>query len=282
MKILILSSGHFSDLVSINLMYNNLLKVYNNKLHLDILFTEKQSQSIYFNECLYKNLYHLKLRSSNLSVFRELKKNNYKYIFCFSNNVFYRLLLRSLNTEIISKNNHKLRKSYFDLTNYFSYAKEKSFFHLDNIPELKRPYIHIPIISVDNNMYRKAFEIVNWSLKSSQRNSLTKNRFCFLYLNSKFIDNQTVKTKLSSIMEKLKNKNIEILIVLGREFNLKIDDLGFYKTNFLIDNFSYNNKNVYLKLFFEYAHTVMTDDESLALECHLKNKQYTFLNLNKL
>jgi len=284
MKVLFISSASLNDIITLNIFYINLLKLYDkDTVTIDLISTEKLAPSnIFFSKNILDDYCIFSISKQFLNCLNSFKKKEYTYILklgtTFKSEFIYSLF----------KSEKKVR-TVFKLSNLFtsekSYQQEYVQLKCSNIfsklKEFEGSQTLTPEVILEKKIYEKTFEMVQWFLKSSNKFSLSSYRFCFLYFKSlKESNNETLFELINALLA----KNIFVIpifydsIINSENYAKKIPK---NRMNLLIRNFSQNNDNSHLYLFLKHSKFVITNDHCLAIACNQTNKKVLFYDFEE-
>jgi|TARA_B110000240_G_C13491773_1_gene449930 ADP-heptose:LPS heptosyltransferase len=279
MKILFISSSSLNDIITVNIIYTNLMRLYKKEeVTIDLIFTEKLTHSnIFFSKNILEENYVFSISKEFLNAVTTCKKKEHNYIIKIGTNFKSELIY------ICFKSQKKVRIS-FKLANIFKsekryieeYVASKCRAIFNKLKEFEGSQALHPEIILDKNVYAKTHEMVNWLLKSSNRFPLTNHRFCLLYFKSvKKTNNEQLFDLITALLE----KNIFIIpIFYNSEVPLEnySKKISSNKQNLLIRNFTQNNDNNHLYLFLKHSKFVITNDPCLKVACDQTQKKILF------
>ncbi|MGK0413752.1 MAG: ADP-heptose:LPS heptosyltransferase [Polaribacter sp.] len=279
MKILFISSASLNDIITLNIFYINLLKLYDkDAVTIDLISTEKLAPSnIFFSKNILKDHGIFSVSKQFLNTINSFKKKEYHYIIKIGTTFKAEFIY------LLFKSEKKIR-TIFKLSNLFKSEKayQKEYVHVkcgylfNQLKEFEGSQTLNPEVILNTIVYEKTFEMVQWFLKSSNKFSLGSYRFCFLYFKSlKESDNEQLFELINALLE----KNIFIIPVLYdsiinlENYSKKIPE---NKKNLLIRNFAQNNDNNHLYLFLKHSKFVITNDPCLKIACDQIQKKILF------
>lgn len=279
MKILFISSASLNDIITFNIFYINLLKLYHkDAITIDLISTEKLAPSnIFFSKNILKDQGIFSISKQFLNTINAFKKKEYNYIIKIGTT------FKSEFIYLLFKSEKKIR-TVFKLSNLFKseetyqkeYVQAKCGYIFNQLKEFEGAQTQNPEVILDATIYEKTFEMVQWFLKSSNKFSLINYRFCFLYFKSlKESDHEQLFELINALLE----KNIFIIPIF---YNSKINVENYSKKtpenkkNLLIRNFAQNNDNNHLYLFLKYSKFVITNDPCLKIACDQIQKNMLF------
>ena len=279
MKILFISSSFLNDLITLNIIYTNLMRLYKKEeVTIDLIFTEKRTHSnIFFSKKILEENHVFSISKQFLNGINALKKKEHTYIIKIGTNFKSEFIYNFFKSQKKVRTSFKLVNIFKSEKQYIEeYVASKCSAIFNKLKEFEGSQTLNPEIILDKNVYIKTHEMVNWFLKSSNKFSLTNYRFCLLYFKSaKETNNEQIFDLITALLE----KNIFIIpifydsVVPLENYSKKI---ASNKQNLLVRNFMQNNDNNHLYLFLKYSKFVITNDPCLKIACNQTQKKVLF------
>jgi cobalamin biosynthesis Mg chelatase CobN len=277
MTILCICTSSLNDTIPLNIIYHSFLTTTSkDALNIDLITTDNAiSSNIFLGDSILRNQIKISLTKSFYDSFK--KMNDYDVVIKIASSFKSELIFSLLKTK------NKIRTPFKFLTLFKktakSYQKElsdkKSRHFLDQLHPNGIAKNLEPIININKTIYAKTFEIVNWVLKSANKQSLTNNNFCFIYFNE--LHQFDAKEKwVEQILDALLENNVQVIPV----FNYNLEEFSHKKSTLLIDDFVYNSDANHIYLFLKYSKFVITNDESLKIACGLTKKPHLYYNFD--
>tara|TARA_B110000037_G_C17096712_1_gene496289 strand:+ start:454 stop:1341 length:888 start_codon:yes stop_codon:yes gene_type:complete len=277
MTVLCICSSSLNDTIPLNIIYHSFLTTTSeDALNIDLISTDSAiSLNIFLGGSVLRNQKKISFTKNFFDLFKKI--DDYDLVIKIATNFKSELIFSLLKTK------NKIRIPFKFLTLFKktakSYQKElsdkKSRHLLDQLHHYGIAKNSEPIININKTIYAKTFEIVNWVLKSANKQSLTNNNFCFLYFNELYqFDNR--ENWVEEILDWLLDNNIQVIPV----FNYNLQEFSHKKRALLIDDFVFNSDANHIYLFLKYSKFVITNDESVKIACGLTKKPYLYYNFD--
>jgi|TARA_B110000046_G_C12887123_1_gene352683 hypothetical protein len=279
MTILCICSSSLNDTIPLNSIYHNFLTTTSKDLlNIDLISTDSSIPStIFLGGNVIRNQLFFSFTKSFYDSFIEINIIDYDLVINIASNFKSELIFKLLKTK------NKIRVPFNFLTLFKKapkwYKKELSDQKTRQLQDQLQHYGISknlePVININKNIYAKTFEMVNWFLKSANKQLLTNNNFCFIYFNELY-QFDTKEKWVEEILVSLLENNVQVIPV----FNYNFQDFSHRNRALLIDNFAQNNDSNYIYLFLKYSKFVITNDESLKIACNLSKKTYVYYNFD--
>ena len=279
MKILFISSSSLNDIITLNIIYTNLLRFYKKEdVIINLISTEKLATSnMFFSKNILENTCIFSLSKQFFNGINSLKEKEHTYIIKIGTNFKSELIYNCFKSQKKVRTSFKLANIFKSEKRYIEeYVASKCTAIFNKLKQFEGSEVLNPEIILDKNVYAKTYEMVNWFLKSSNKFSLGNYRFCFLYLKSlKKEDNKQFFNLIDALLE---NNTFTIPIFYDSILPLEnyIKKIPNNKKNLFISNFTQNNDNNHLYLFLKYSKFVITNDPCLQIACNQNQKKILF------
>lgn len=283
MTLLFICSTSINDIVSLNVFYNALIKhLAKDDLRVDLITTEKQKNSnIFFSKDVINTHATFSLSKAFHNDWKNINAENYDHLIKIGENFKSELIYRSLGSKHKIRTPFRIAKLFKSHKLYEEHQIKLKCFELFNqLKDVETPDPIAPEIILNHSIYTKTFEIVNWSLKSSNQFTLSNHRFCFLYLD---IDSKQDKNVIFDLLEGLvetKTLTIPVFSSLDAAVKKHLDKITENNPNLLISNFILNNDHNHISLFLKYSKFVITNNETLKIACMQNQKKVVHYDFN--
>lgn len=282
MKILVISDVNINDLVSLNIVQNELIASNEQEvIDFDLVFIRKlKGKNIFFNESKFKNIFNLSFLNYFTNDSAAIKNTQYEHVINLSPGFFSQFILKRMKSKEKVSAPFILKKYFFN-ERFFNRKTIDTLCGrvLNSFSKITSKGGQNPTVQIDSEKYQRVFEITNWLLKSSNNQPLGNNSFCFFYLkkteNSAIIKEEFLFNYLKSLIA----SNILTLIVLEEHHKSSFQDLivdHFENEPKIIPNFVANNDSDYLYLFIKNARFVITNDETVDIASKQMGKKSLF------
>ena len=279
MTVLCICSSSLNDIIPVNIIYNNLLNTnYKDTLNIDLITTDNLLISnIFLGESIVRKQYGFLFKKLFYGSLKKIEANDYDLIIKISNNFKAEVIFSLLKIKNKIRTPFKFLSFFKKLSKTYkiSLVEKKTSQLLEQLRLYGATKNLVPVIKINNIVYAKTFEMVNWFLKSANKQLLTNNNFCFIYFNE-LHQFDTKEKWVEEILVSLLENNVQVIPV----FNYNFQDFSHRNRALLIDNFAQNNDSNYIYLFLKYSKFVITNDESLKIACNLSKKTYVYYNFD--
>jgi cobalamin biosynthesis Mg chelatase CobN len=275
MTILCICSSSLNDTIPLNIIYHSFLTTTSkDALNIDLISTDNAiSSNIFLGDSILRNQLFFSFTKNFYDAFK--KMDDYDVVIKIASNFKSELIFSLIKIK------NKIRIPFKFLTLFKktakSYQKElsdKKSRHLLNQLHTKGIAKNLePIININKTIYAKTFEIVNWVLKSANKQSLTNNNFCFIYFNE-LHQFDTKEKWVEQILDSLLDNKVQVIPI----FNYNLQEFSHKKSTLLIDDFVDNSDANHIYLFLKHSKFVITNDESLKIACGLTKKPHLYYN----
>lgn len=283
MTVLCICSSSLNDIIPVNIIYNNLSNTKNkDTLNIDLINTDNSIISnIFLGENIVRKQYGFLFNHIFQKLLRKIETNDYDLVIKISHSFKAEIIYRFLKIRNKIRTPFKFLSWFKKLSKTYnrSFIEKKTSQILTQLQHYEVTNNLTPIININNIVYSKTFEMVNWVLRSSNKPTLMNKRFCFIYLNN--LINTKEENLLKKIIYGLLENNMLVIPIFKKDFiivNTIVKNLSLKKRELIIDNFIQNNDPNYLFLFLKYSKFVITNDESLKIVCETNKKPCVYHN----